>query len=183
MNLFLLYLEFFKIGTFSIGGGLAALPFLYQMADKYEWLTREMVGNFLAVAQMSPGPIGVNMSALAGFEAAGPAGGLLAPLGLVSPAIVVISVVARMLQSFKENKIVESVFLGLRPAAAGLLLSAGLGAIMVALYDQTAFPWYNGIKLRECIFFVLLVFSIYKFKKHPVLYIAIACAAGIVFEL
>ena len=68
MSVFFIYAEFFKMGLFAVGGGLATLPFLFQMAATYEWLSPEMVGNYLAVAQSAPGPVGVNMAALTGFQ-------------------------------------------------------------------------------------------------------------------
>ncbi|MDR1955936.1 MAG: chromate transporter, partial [Treponema sp.] len=88
MNLLLLFVEFFKIGCFSVGGGLATLPFLYQLADTVQWLDPEMVGNMQAVAQSLPGAIGVNMAAYTGFLAMGIPGAVVAVLGLVSPSII-----------------------------------------------------------------------------------------------
>lgn len=183
MNLFILYLEFFKIGLFAVGGGLATLPFLFQMADKYDWLDYEMVGNFLAIAQSAPGAIGVNMAAQTGFYAAGIPGSLIAPLGLISPAIVVIISLSIILKSIKENKIVLSVFSGLRPASAGLLAAAGFGALKLALYVSGASPWYNLIRIKESIIFVILFFVIFKFKGHPIIYIAVGAALGILLKL
>ncbi|GHV95306.1 chromate transporter [Spirochaetia bacterium] len=183
MNLLIIYVEFFKIGIFAVGGGLATLPFLFQMADKYEWLNREMIGNFLAIAQSSPGAIGVNVSAQVGFQYGGAAGGFLAALGLISPAIVIISIVARMLQSFKDNKIVVSVFSGLRPAAAGLLAAAGLGVWKLALYNSGAPVWYEIFRWKECLIFGAIFLLIFKLKGHPVIYIALGAAAGVLLGL
>lgn len=179
MNLLIIYAEFFKTGIFAAGGGLATLPFLFQMADNYDWLNREMVGNFLAIAQSAPGAIGVNMSAQTGFQYHGIAGAFLAALGLVSPAIVVISLVARMLRAFKENKTLASIFAGLRPAAAGLLAAAGFGAWKLALYNQDAAFWYELLRWKECALFAALFLLILKFRGHPVIYIAIGAVTGI----
>jgi chromate transporter len=183
MNLFLIYFEFFKIGLFSIGGGLATIPFLFRLADKYEWLNPEMVGNFIAVAQSSPGAGGVNMAAQTGFQYAGIPGAILAALGLVSPAIVVIAVIARMLQSFKENRIVESVFQGLRPAAAGLLSAAGFGIWRLSLYNAAAPVWYELIRWKEAAVFAVLFVLVFTLKKHPIFYVAIGAAVGILLGL
>jgi chromate transporter len=183
MNLLLLYLEFCKVGAFAVGGGLATLPFLFQMADRYTWLDRETVGNFLALAQSSPGAIGVNLAAQTGFHAAGIAGALLAALGLVSPAIVVIALLARMLRAFKENRSVTAVFSGLRPAAAGLLAAAGLGAWKLSLYNAGAPVWYALLRWRECALFALLFLLIWRFKGHPLIYISLGAIAGIVLGL
>lgn len=183
MSLLLLYAELFKIGLFAVGGGLATLPFLFQMADKYAWLNREMVGNFLAIAQSSPGPIGVNMAAQTGFQYGGIAGGFIAALGLVSPAILIISIIARMLRAFKDSKTALSVFAGLRPAACGLLAAAGLGVWKLTLYKPDAAAWYDLLRWKESAVFAVLFFTVWKFKRHPVIYIAAGAILGIALGL
>ena len=183
MSLFMLYIEFFQVGLFAVGGGLATLPFLFRMAEKYDWLSPEQIGNMLAIAQSSPGPIGVNMSVQAGFSAAGIPGAVIAALGLTSPAIVIIVIVARMLTTFKENKNVTAVFSGLRPAATGLLSVAALGVWKLSLYNPAFTRWYEILRLKETALLIILYFGIKRFKFHPIIYIFIAGAAGIVFKL
>jgi chromate transporter len=194
VNLFLLYLEFFKIGIFAVGGGLATLPFLFLMAhDRFSfirqtgWISTEQIGNFLAIAQCSPGAIGVNVAAQTGFQYGGVAGGILAALGLVSPAVIVIAIVTRALQSFKESKAAASVFSGLRPAATGLLCAAGWGVWRLALYNGNGGlaggladgAWRECIRWREGLVCVVIYLLIVKFRSHPVIYIALGAAAGI----
>ena len=208
MNLLLLYLEFFKIGIFAVGGGLATLPFLFLMTnDRFTfirqggWLGTEQLGNFIAIAQCSPGAIGVNIAMQTGFlygsagaagfaggtgfagGASGIAGGFCAIAGLISPAIIVISIISKVLQSIKENKITEAVFRGLRPAATGLLSNAGLGVWRIALYNPAGEIWYGIIRLRESVVCIIIFLLILKFKKHPILYIALGAVAGIVLGL
>lgn len=183
MNLFILYLEFFKTGLFAVGGGLATLPFLFQMADKYEWLDHKMVGNFLAVAQSSPGPIGVNMAALCGYHAAGIAGSITAAAALISPAIIVITVLSVFMKSIKENKAVVSVFSGLRPAALGLLASAGFFALKLALYVKDAPFWHNSLRIKESVILLVFFAAIFKLKGHPFIYIALGAVVGILLRL
>jgi chromate transporter len=186
VNLFLLYLEYFKIGIFAVGGGLATLPFLFLMAqDRFSfirqtgWLSTEQIGNFLAIAQCSPGAIGVNVAAQTGFQYGGVAGGILAALALVSPAVIVIAIVTRALQSFKESKAAASVFSGLRPAAAGLLCAAGWGVWRLTLYNGNGDTWRECIRWREGLVCVVIYLLIVKFRGHPVIYIALGAAAGI----
>jgi len=186
VNLFLLYLEFFKIGIFAVGGGLATLPFLFLMAqDRFSfirqtgWLSAKQIGSFLAIAQCSPGAVGVNVTAQTGFQYGGVVGGFLAALGLISPAVIVIAILARALQSFKENKTAVSVFSGLRPAAAGLLCAAGWGVWRLALYNGNGSTWYECIRWREGLVCVAIYLLIVKFRIHPVIYIALGAAAGI----
>jgi chromate transporter len=183
MKLLFLYAHFFYIGLFAIGGGYATLPFLYQLADKSEWLSREMIWDMLAVSQSVPGPVGVNLAAFTGFQYAGVPGSLVSALALISPSVVIITIIAGVLKAFKESAVVKSVFSGIRPAGAGLLSTAGLGAIMAALYTRGAPHWYRGIRPRETVMFVVLFFLIVRFKKHPVVYIAIAGVTGVVLGL
>ena len=194
MNLFLLYIEFFKIGIFAVGGGFAILPFLFFMTnDRFTfirqtgWLSAEQVGNFLAIAQCAPGAIGINIAAQTGFQYSGIGGGVLAVSGLISPAILVIALVTKVMQSIKENKrhgrIALSVFSGLRPAAAGLLCAAGWGVWKLALYNQNGTAdgtaWYTLIRWRESLVCAALFLLIVKFRWHPVAYIALGATAGI----
>jgi chromate transporter len=175
--------EFCKIGLFSVGGGLATLPFLFELAKKDNPLSPEKIGDFLAIAQSSPGAIGINVGVQTGFLFAGIPGAFVAALSLAAPSIVVITIVARMLQSFRENRAATAVFSGLRPAAAGLLVAAGLNVWRFSLLDLSA-PGPSGvIRWKECLLFAAFFFGIYKLKGHPVIYIAIAAALGVVLGL
>jgi chromate transporter len=183
MIFLILFGEFFKIGLFSIGGGLATLPFLYKLAETYSWLSAEAIPDIVAAVQFSPGAIGVNLSFYTGFRYAGIAGGVIAALGLISPSIIIIIIVARMLASFKESQAVKSVFSGLRPAAAGLLAFVTFTLIRASLYNAGASSPAGFIRWREAILFAALFIAIYRFKKHPVLYIAAAGITGIILGL
>jgi chromate transporter len=183
VKLLYLFAVFFRIDLFAIGGGLATLPFLFELADNSDWLTRESIGNMLAIAQSAPGAIGVNLAAFTGFTYSGVGGGLAAALGLVMPSIIIIIIVARMLEAFRENRIVKILFTAFRPAAAGLLSSAGLGVIVLSLWNAAAPRWYEFLRWKEFLLFGLVFFLVVKFKKHPALYIAAAGAAGVIFKL
>lgn len=178
MNLLFIFAAFCRIGLFAVGGGLATLPFLFEIADRSDWLSREAVGNMLAVAQSLPGAIGVNLAAYTGFRYTGVPGGYLAALGLIFPSVVIITIVARMLQTFKESVIVRRLFNGFRPAAAGLLSAAGFSAIALSLYNSQASVWYEFIRRREAVLFLVIFILVFKFKKHPIVYIIAAGAAG-----
>ena len=191
-GLLLLYIEFFKIGVFAVGGGLATLPFLFLMAnDRFTfirqtgWLNTEQIGNFLAIAQCSPGAVGVNVCAQTGFLYGGISGSIVAVLGLISPAIIIISVIARALQSLKKNKVSIAVFAGLRPAATGLLAAAGLGVWRLALYNPAAGneAWHGIIRWRESLVCLVIYLLIVKFKVHPVIYVALGAITGIILGL
>ncbi|MCL2070115.1 MAG: chromate transporter [Treponema sp.] len=178
-----LFGNFFRIGFFAIGGGLATVPFLFELADNSDWLSREMIGNMLAVAQVVPGAIGVNLSAYTGLHYAWIPGGYIAVLGLIVPSIIIITIISRMLQSFRDNTTVNTLFMGFRPAAVGLLSAAGFGVISLALWNNAALQWYQFLRWKETIVFLAIFFLIFKFKKHPVVYIAIAAVVGVVLKL
>ena len=183
MNYIYLITTFFKIGLFSVGGGLATLPFLFEIADNAAWLSREVIGNMLAVAQSLPGAVGANLSTYTGFRFAGIPGGYVASLSLTAPSVIVIVIVAKMLRSFKENTIVKNLFAGFRPAAAGLLSVAAFGAIALALWNAAAPVWYQLIRWRETLIFVILFVLIWKFKFHPIVYIISAGVIGVILKL
>jgi chromate transporter len=148
------------------------------MAERYEWLSPEKIGDFLAIAQCSPGAVGLNMSAQAGILWMGAPGAYIAALALAAPSIVIIIIIARMLQSFKENPLVTAVFSGLRPAAGGLLAAAGFSAWKLSLYSASALVWYERFRMKEAILFGAFFLCISKLKGHPVIYIAVAAVLG-----
>ena len=107
-----LFFEFFKTGLFSIGGGLATIPFLQDMGEATGWFTNQELTTMIAVSESTPGPMGVNMATYVGYHMGcntvlGPAGGILgaviATLGLVAPSIIVILIIARFLQKFRHS--------------------------------------------------------------------------------
>ena len=194
MNLLYLFANFFKIGLFSVGGGYAILPFLFEIADSTSginahailgdgWLTRELIGNMLAVGQSLPGAIGANLSAYTGLYYAGIPGAYTAAFALAAPSIIIIMIVARTLKAFKESAAAKNLFTGLRPAAAGLLSAAALGAISLAVWNRAAPVWYEFIRWKEAIIFVIIFFLIIKFKKHPIIYVLAAGATGVILKL
>lgn len=187
----ILFLEYFKVGLFAVGGGLATLPFLYDLIDRYNWFSVSDLSNMIAVSESTPGPMGVNMSTYAGYLAAGDFpynifGGITATLGLVTPSVIIILIVSYYFAKFKSSTLVQNVFYGLRPASIGLIAAAGFSVIKECLLNIDLF-WQtkNIISLfnyKAVIFAVLLYVAIVKFKKHPVVYIGIAAVAGIIFK-
>jgi chromate transporter len=184
MRLLFLFATFFKIGLFSIGGGLATLPYLFELADKSDgWLTREMIGNMLAVAQSSPGAVGANLSSYTGLRYAGIPGAYMSVLGLIAPSIIIIIIVAKTLTAFKENAVVKGFMAGFKPAATALISVAGLGAISLSLWNSAAQSWLYFIRWKEALIFLIFFILILRFKKHPVFYIIAAAVVGVVLKL
>ena len=179
MNLLILFVEFFKIGLFSVGGGLATLPFLYELAEKYSWFNVSDISNMVAISESTPGPLGVNMATYVGYQNNGLIGGAVAVLGLIIPSLVIILIVARVLDKFNKNKYVKYVFYGLRAASSALIAAAGYSIFKIAFLNSETghFFWQGGILA------VIIAFILYKFKKiHPVALIAISAVVGIIFK-
>lgn len=177
MLLVRLFYEFFKVGLFSVGGGLATLPFLYEMGEKTGWFTHTDVTNLIAISESTPGPIGVNAATYVGFLSAGLPGAVVATLGLIAPAIVVILLVSRVLDRFRDSRLVGNIFYGLRPASTALIAAAGLAVAQTTFLAGLAVRWPQ-VALAA----VLLVLT-NKTDWHPVFYIALAAAAGVVFHM
>ncbi len=179
MTLLALCWEFFKTGLFSVGGGLATLPFLFEMGNKHpDWFNVQELTNMVAVAESTPGPIGVNMSTYVGSTVAGVLGGIIATLSLILPSIIVILIIARILEKFSDSKLVKDVFYGLRPAVVGMLFASVLSVFESSLFGGN---FMNGVDFRYLALFAVLVFGIFKFKKHPIMYISIGAVIGIIF--
>lgn len=182
-----LFFEFFKTGLFAVGGGLATLPFLSDIANRYPWFDQEMLADMVAVSQSTPGPIGINMATYAGFEAKGILGSIVATFALVLPSFIIILVIAHYLNKFRESKLVNSVFTGLRPAVTGLIAIAWFEIMRLSVITVDKFVssknLLNIFDFKALILFVALFLFSYKYKKHPALYLGIGSLAGIVFKL
>lgn len=173
-----LFLEFFKTGLFAIGGGMATLPFLYELT-KYGWYTMPELMDMIAVAESTPGPIGVNMATYAGFSAGGLLGGIIATFGLVLPSVIVVVLVYKVLEKFKGAPIVENAFYGLRPAVAGMIVVA-----CSELFKLSILNAHTIINIKASILFLIIAIAIMKFKKvHPIVFILFGALFGIIFKL
>jgi len=180
-----LFYEFFKTGLFAVGGGLATLPFLEDISQRTGWFTSAQLADMLAISESTPGPIGVNMATYVGFETAGILGALCATVGLVMPSVIIIVLVSKVLEKFRTNTYVEAAFYGLRPASVAMVASAGIGVAMTTLLNLTA-SGFAVLRWRELVLaavIVVLTNFVPKVKKfHPIVFIALAAAVGIIFK-
>ena len=120
-----LFYTFFRIGLFTFGGGYAMLPFIQkEVVEKEKWATDEDVMNYFAVGQCTPGVIAVNTATFIGYRVKGVIGGIMATLGVVTPSVTIISVIAHFLNQFAEIKEVQHAFNGIRVAVAVLIINA-----------------------------------------------------------
>lgn len=190
MILLQLFWEFLKIGLFSVGGGMATLPFLYDLSDKMGWYTYAQLADMVAVSESTPGPVGINMATYVGYTVGGFGGAVLATLGILVPGTVIVLIIAGMLARFRGNRYVEAAFYGLRPASTGLIAAAGVSVIGVALlntalYEETG-RLLDLVSVKAVILAVVLwvLTNVVKPTKklHPVVFIAASAVVGIVFS-
>lgn len=199
MMIFLrLFFEFFKAGLFAVGGGMATIPFLYEISDATGWFTRNDLANMIAVSESTPGPIGVNMATYSGFLTGNSVlgipgailGAVVATLGLVTPSILVILIIAAFLKSFRNNRYVDSAFYGLRPASTGLITVAGLGVMISnllyldTLQDGFSLALLNWKGLILAVILWLLTNVVKKTKKlHPIIFILASGVIGVCLQM
>jgi len=184
-----LFYEFFKTGLFSVGGGLATLPFLYDVSDRTGWFSYDQLADMIAVSESTPGAIGINMATYVGNLAAGPFGGIIATVGLVTPAIIIIMLIGGFLTKFRHNFYVEAVFYGLRPASTALIAAAGFSVVWMDLIDTSRLidqgDWLGFINWQSLVLAIFLFFIMRHrlFKNfHPVIFIAFSALIGIIFQ-
>ena len=181
-----LFFEFFKTGLFAVGGGMATLPFLYDMSDKTGWFTYAQLADMIAVSESTPGPIGVNMATYAGVLTAGVPGGVVATLGLVTPSFLVILAVAAVLQAFRSSRYVIGAFYGLRPASAALISVAGITVVRESFFcvvPEFSAPQLDWRYVVLAVVLLLLTRVVKTTKKwHPIVFIAMSAVVGIVFR-
>jgi len=181
----LLFFEFFKTGLFSIGGGLATIPFLYDMADKTGWFTYAQIADMIAISESTPGPLGAKMAVFAGFQTAGVPGGIAAVIGLILPSVIIILTIAKFLKEFRENRYVCDTLYGLRPASTALIAAACASVIKISLFDIDLFNKTGKLSDLFIFFSIALAVAVFlltnKFKKiHPIVFIAVSGVAGII---
>lgn len=193
MILFQLFYEFFFVGLFSFGGGMATLPLLVDLGVRTGWFDSAFVTEMVAISESTPGPIGINMATYVGYQTANNAfgplvgilGGIIASIAVAMPGIILATIVGKFLAKFSSNKIVNDVFFGIRPVVIGLILFAAYSVLRTVFFNfsliGTGASISQIISFPKLIYFAIITFIILKFKKHPIIYIAISAVVGIVF--
>lgn len=185
MNLIIeAFCRFFLVGLFAVGGGLATLPFLYEMAQTTGWFSASDISNMIAISESTPGPIGINMATYVGYQIKGFAGAITSPLGLVFPSLIVIIIIAKALQKFKDSPVVKNLFYGLRPASTALIAAAGLGVAKIALLHLDRLPEgiMYAVNYKAVLLAIVIWIGLKKFKKHPIVYLVFAGIMGVVLR-
>ena len=193
-----LFWEFFKTGLFAIGGGMATVPFLQDISAKTGWFTSADLANMIAVSESTPGPMGVNMATYVGYTVGsqqlggtgmGVVGAVVATLGLISPSIVVILIVAYFLKRFRDSRLVDSVLYGLRPASVALISAAGVEIVLFAVLRVESIWRIADASLSwKAVVLALAVFAgtnlIPGLKKiHPIWFVVASAVAGVLFHM
>ena len=178
-----LFLTFFMIGAFTIGGGYAMLPLMQEQVG-IRWgdlIPQETITNFIAVSESTPGPFAVNMATYVGSELGGLLGSFCATLGIVLPSFIIILIVAKCYEKFRDSSIVKGCMTGLKPAVIGLIAGAILSVASGIFFPAglSLAPLQTvSFYLSAAIFAVMLILALK--KVHPILIILLSAAAGIV---
>ena len=190
-----LFARFFFVGLFAIGGGLATVPFLQSMGEVTGWFTQSDIADMIAISESTPGPIGVNMATYVGYQtgdafgvAGGIFGGVVATLGLITPSIIVVVIVSKMLKRFKDSKYVEYAFYGLRAASIGLVAAACLSVARIAFWNGEIMAEtgniISAVNYKSIILSAVIFFCITRFKKlHPIALIVFSAVVGILLKM
>ena len=166
-----LFIEFFKVGLFSFGGGYATIPFLYHISQIYGWYALDELTQMVAVASVTPGPVGINVATYAGLKTSGILGSLIATFSEMLPSLFLVIIVSKLLKKFSDNFYVKSLITTLKPISCALLTSVAIGLLKPELND-----------IKGLILLGFLILLSWKSKKDPLFYILIAGIAGIIIQ-
>lgn len=187
MTLYLqLFWEFFKTGLFAVGGGMATLPFLYDISDQTGWFTHTQLADMIAVSESTPGPIGVNMATYVGYVSGGIGGAVVATLGLITPSVIVILVIAAFLKTFRDSKYVAAAFYGLRPASTALIAAALVSVARITFFAGDFSPDGITINWKAIVLAAALMVLTRRTPGvknwHPIVFIAFSALVGVIFH-
>ena len=185
MNLLQLFLSFFQIGLFSIGGGYAAMPLIQnQIVDLHGWLTMSQFADIMTIAEMTPGPIAINSATFVGIQLAGIPGAIIATLGCITPSCIIVLTLAYVYYRFRGLSVVQGILAGLRPAVVAMIGAAGINLFSMAMYGSRSFPAdLSGMNFINLAIFAVGLFILRKWKVSPIAVMAGAGVAGIVLTM
>lgn len=163
-----LFLEFFQVGLFSFGGGYATIPFLYQLAESQKWFTSQQLSDMIAIASITPGPVGVNVATFAGFTTSGILGAILATMSVILPSFIIVIYISKLLDKFKNNKYAKTTIYALKPVGCGLLSAVGIKMFI------------DNINLLGLILLGVFFFLSRHEKKDPLFYLGISALVGLI---
>ena len=168
-----LYLAFLKIGTFSFGGGYAMLPFIQkEIVEKNNWISMSQLTDIIGISQMTPGPVAINSATFVGYKVGGVFGSIVATLGVITTSFILVTVINKLLDKFKESKVIKATLLGMRPILIALIIYAFFDLAKEAYID-----------IKSIIITLIIGVILLSKKVHPILVIVIAAVLGVLFYL
>ena len=168
-----LYLAFLKIGTFSFGGGYAMLPFIQkEIVEKNNWISMSQLTDIIGISQMTPGPVAINSATFVGYKVGGVFGSIVATLGVITTSFILVTVINKLLDKFKESKVIKATLLGMRPILIALIIYAFFDLAKEAYID-----------IKSIIITLIIGVILLSKKVHPILVIVIAAVLGVVLYL
>lgn len=181
-----LFITFFKIGLFTIGGGYAMIPLIQQEVIDKGWLNMTQLIDFLAVAESTPGPFAINIATFVGMETAGFLGALTTTTAVVLPSLIIIILIARLFAGFQKNKWVQGALYGIRPVIVGLIGSAALilmskSLLAPGLEINGLTGFFAALSIREIIIFFICAVIYFKLDLHPIKLVFLSAGLGIFF--
>ena len=170
-----LFLSFIQIGLFSFGGGYAAMPLIQgQVVTLHHWLNMEEFTNLITISQMTPGPIAINSATFVGMKIAGVPGALVATLGCILPACILVTVLAKLYLRYRNLSVLQSVLHSLRPAVVALIAAAGVSILLTAFWGTGAAVTLAGTSWVLVVLFALCVVLLKRFRWNPILVMVLA---------
>ncbi len=187
MILVQIFISFFLIGLFSIGGGYAALPLIeHQVIEVHNWLSLSEFADLLTISQMTPGPIALNAATFVGTKVAGLPGAIIATLGCITPSCIIVLTLSYFYFKYKNLNSIQGILKGIRPAVVSLIASAGLSIFALAVFKNENINLFNfnidDINIVSVIIIVVSLFFLRKFKVNPMHIIVVTGIAGIIIK-
>lgn len=178
-----LFLSFLQVGMFSVGGGYAAMPLIRsQVVEQHSWLTMQEFTDLITIAEMTPGPIAINSATFVGLRIAQLPGAIIATLGCITPALVLVSLLAFIYRKYKDISLLQNILACLRPVIVALIFGAGLSILAMVVFGEG--PWaLNAIDWIGTLSFAAAFFALRKLKWNPILTMCLCGAAGLVLHL
>ena len=172
----LLFWTFLKIGLFTFGGGYAMIPMMQTELVNAEFITESQLNDFMAISEITPGAFAINVATFTGFNQAGILCGIVATLGLITPSIIIILIIAAIFSTFSKNKYVQNILKGIRPVVIGLIAAVALRLIYTSIFPE-GFANIDNFLWPPLVIIPVAFFLKLKFKKLNAIFIILLCAA------
>lgn len=178
-----LFLCFFEIGLMSIGGGYVAMPLIQsQTVTRNAWLTMSEFADLVTIAEMTPGPIGINAATFVGMRLSGVGGAVIATLGFIAPSMLIVSLLAFLYGRYRNMPILKDILRSLKPVVVAMIASAGVKLFLQVAFGGSAAQWTNA-DIAGIILFAVSLFALRKWKPSPILVLLLCGAAGLLLTI